>query len=428
MDIEILKELIADQMTEAKKKLSTEKIVEREGRSGVKRFIEHPNILAITGVRRSGKSVFSLLLSQSTGNFAYVNFDDERLIGASADDLNRILQAIYELYGAVDVIALDEIQNIEGWELFASRLRQTKKLIITGSNSKLMAGELADRLTGRHIDFTLYPFSFRERLGFSPGLYGTEEAAKLRRAFNEYCTGSGFPEYMKFGPEIVMGIYEDIINKDCLRRHEIRNERSFRELAKYLVSNCSKEFTYSRLSGILGIKDVHTTKNYVSYLEEAFVIKTIERFSPKLKQQFKAPKKAYAIDHGFCNFMGFRISADKGRLYENIACIELLRRKSANRALEIYYWKNHAQNEVDFVVKEGHAVKQLIQVCYDISDPSTMKREVKALALASKELRCNNLLILTGSAKGEERVGNKRVKIVPLWKWMLEPLATTMIS
>ncbi|RLG56695.1 MAG: hypothetical protein DRN83_03435 [Hadesarchaea archaeon] len=423
METEELKRIVADQKSELEEKFRKEKIIQREKLGTAKKFLKYPNILAVLGVRRCGKSIFSVLLAKEMGkNFACVNFDDERLVGITAGDLNKVLQAFYELYGEVDLIVLDEPQNVEKWELFANRLRRTKKVIITGSNSQLLSGELATALTGRHVDVFMFPFSFREILSFKPDIHLTTDIAKVKREFERYLRGSSFPEFLKFGPRIVMSIYEDIVNKDCIRRHGIRNERSFRELARYLISNFSSEFTYSKLSRITGIRDVHTVKNYVEYLEQAFLIRVLERFSFKLKQQIIAPKKVYVADHGFANFMSFRLTRDTGRLLENIVCTELFNRISEKHGAGIYYYKDSRGREVDFVLKQGRKVKQLIQVCHDISDPDVRDRELKSLVQGSEELKCRNLLILTYDHESEEKVGGKRIKFLPVWKWLLQPV------
>src|SRR3989344_797207 len=272
MELNILKRIIEEQRKELEKKFNEENIIERENTNEEKKFLKYPNILAILGVRRSGKSIFSLIISKQLKNFAYINFDDERLLNVKTEDLNKILQAFYELQDNVDLIILDEIQNINGWELFVNRLRRTKKIIVTGSNSNLLSGELATHLTGRYIDIKLFPFSFKEILSFKPNINLTEDIAKLKKELKKYIEGSGFPEFLKFGSAIVIRIYEDIINKDCLRRHKVEKEKTFRELSNYLISNFSSEFTYSKLSKIFNIKDVHTVKNYVNYLKEAFLI------------------------------------------------------------------------------------------------------------------------------------------------------------
>ena len=421
METEELKRIITDQKFEIEEKFENEIIIERAKISYAKPFLKYPNILAVLGVRRCGKSIFSLLLARKLSeNFGYVNFDDERFVGISSRDLNKILEVFYELYGAVDFIVLDEPQNVQGWELFANRLRRTKKVIITGSNSRLLSGELATALTGRHIDVFMSPFSFREALNFEPNIYRTEDIARVKREFEKYLNGSGFPEFLKFGPQIVRNIYEDIVTKDCLSKHEIRYESSFKELTKYLVSNFSLEFTYSKLSKIIGIRDVHTVKNYIMYLEQAFLIRTLERFSFKLKQQIIAPRKVYVADHGFANFMSFKLGEDLGRLVENIVCIELFNEFAEKHGFEIYYYRNSRGHEIDFVLKQGPEVKQLIQVCYDISDPGVKERELKSLIEGSEELRCRNLLVLTHDQEGEEKFQGRKIKTLPLWKWLLQ--------
>lgn len=423
MQIEVLKRIITEQREEMEKTFSEYPIIKRDRLEYVKLFLLYPNILAVLGVRRSGKSVFSIILAKELKeNFGYINFDDERLMELKTEDLDRILQAFYELYGDIKLIILDEPQNIRGWELFANRLRRTKKVIITGSNSNLLSGELATYLTGRYIDFTMYPLSFKEILDFKPNIYLTEDIAKIQRKLDNYLEESGFPEFRKFGSRIVENIYKDIINKDCLDRYEIKNKKTFKELSNYLISNFSSEFTYSKLSNIFNIKDVHTVKNYIDHLKEAFLIIVLDRFSLKLKQQVIAPKKAYVVDHGICNFLSFKLSRDIGKLFENVICVELLRRKSVNPDLEIYYWKDHQQNEVDFIVKEGRKIKTLIQTCQDLSNPKTKEREIKSLIKAGRELKCKNLLIINSRDEGEEIVYKVKIKIIPLWKWLLEKI------
>ncbi|HLC79071.1 MAG TPA: ATP-binding protein [archaeon] len=420
METEQIKRVIESQREEVDEKFSKEEILEREGLDVAKRYLSAPNVLVVLGIRRSGKSIFSLLLARELKQkAAYINFVDERLISMKTEDLERVLEAFYELYGDVEFIILDEIQQVHGWEMFANRLRRTKKVIVTGSDSKLLSGELATHLTGRHIDFTLYPFSFKEIAGDKTNIYSTREIARAKNELKKYAEGSGLPEFYKFGREIVREIYGDILTKDCVQRHGIREEKSFRELAGYLVSNFSSEFTYSKLAKIVGLKDINTAKNYVHYLQEAYMIAVIERYSAKLKQQIIAPKKAYCIDQGFCNFVSFNISKNQGRVYENIVCIELLREKAKNPGLEVYYWKNHQQNEVDFVTKEGSKVKELIQVCYNPIDEIVRERETKPLIKAAQELKCKNLRIITSDYEATHKKGKYKIQYTPLWKWLL---------
>jgi uncharacterized protein len=227
-----IKAIIKEQREELQDIESRERIIKRELLEQAALCLKHPNILAVIGVRRCGKSIFSYLLAKDK-NFGYINFDDERLSGLKAQDLNNILQAFYELYGDIEYIILDEIQNIKGWELFANRLRRTKKVIITGSNSKLLSGELSTHLTGRHMDVTLYPFSFKEFLDLKQTKnqrnYTTKEKAAVMRRLEEYLAFGGFPEETKFGKAMLSRIYNDIITKDILLRYKIKKIENIRE-------------------------------------------------------------------------------------------------------------------------------------------------------------------------------------------------------
>jgi predicted AAA+ superfamily ATPase len=413
-----IKKVLESQRAELEEKFRTEKILDREGISDAQNFLVHPNLLAVLGVRRCGKSVFSVLLARRMGTFHRVNFDDERLAWLKAKDLEKVVQALVELYGPSDTIILDEPQNIEGWERFASRLRETKRVIVTGSNSRLLAGELATFLTGRHTDFFLSTFSFRELLSFKPNIYLTEDIARVRRELDSYLKGSGFPEYLKFGPTVVRTVYEDVVLKDCIRRYGIRAEGAFRELARYLISNPCSEFTYSKLGRVTGVKDVHTVRNYVQYLQQAFLIFVLERFSPKLKERMLAPKKVYPVDHGLVNFVASK-EGEMGKLYESVVCGELMRLVSRTYGLEVCYWRDYRGREVDFVLTRGSRVEQLIQVCYNLSEIGTRERELSSLSQAARELGCSNLLVITEDEEGEERVEGRRIKLMPLWKWLL---------
>jgi hypothetical protein len=417
------KSIIKEQREELEKIEKEEKIIERIGLNKSRESLKYPNILAILGIRRCGKSIFSYLLAKPY-RFAYINFDDERLAGLKSEDLDKILESFYDLYEDIDYIILDEIQNVGRWELFANRLRRTKKVILTGSNSKLLSGELSTHLTGRYLDIILFPFSFREFLKLKEvkenKAYTTKEKAEIIRALQEYLEIGGFPEAYKFGKGMISRIYEDILTKDILLRYNIAKKEEIKKLAKYLITNSSEEITYSKLARIFNIKHVSTISNWISYFENAFLVFKLERFNFKLKQQFIAPKKVYCIDSGLMNSIGFKFSENKGKVIENEVALELQRRKSRESSFEVYYWKDYQQNEVDFVIKEHKKVEQLIQVSYINSKEEIKEREIKALIKASKELRCKNLVIITWDYETEERFEREIIKFIPLWKWLLE--------
>lgn len=217
-----------------------------------------------------------------------------------------------------------------------------------------------------------------------------------------------------------MRIYADIIEKDVLRRFKIRMKETFKELAKYLISNVASEFTIRKLSHIFEVKDVHTVRNWLDALENSYLFFILERYSPKLKEQFIAPKKIYCMDNGLVNAISFRANERLGKLMENLVAVELLRRKKYwYNSSKIYYWKDYQQNEVDFVLKEGTQIKQLIQVTYASSKNDIGEREIKGLIKASNALICKDLLIITWDYEDMINIGNKIIKCMPLWKWML---------
>ncbi len=425
MQLQEIKKIIVSQKEEMQEILSRGVIQREIDIKKTSKFLKKPNVLAILGIRRCGKTTLSWQILKGK-NFGYINFDDERLFGLKTEDLDKILQAFYELYGKIEYFILDEPQNIKGWELFVNRLRRTKKLIITGSNSNLLSGELASSLTGRYIDFTLFPFSFREYLlykGISfnkTTAYSSESIGIIKKVLKEYLRLGGLPEAITFGRRMIVRIYADIIEKDVLKRKNIRKKSIFRELSKYLVALSSNEFTFKKLTNIFKLKDVHTTREWIRALEEAYLLFTLPRFSFKLKQQMIAPKKIYCLDTGVVNSLSFKFSENIGALMENLVAVELLRRKHYfSNDLEIYYWKDHQNREVDFVLKKGGRVEELVQVCYDLENPTTKEREIKNLLKASRELKCSNLSIITWDFEAVEKIQDTEIKILPLWKWLI---------
>ena len=217
-------------------------------------------------------------------------------------------------------------------------------------------------------------------------------------------------------------LFNSVIYKDIVKRFKIRFVQGIDDLAVYLLSNTAKEFSYNTLSKVTKCKSVHTIEKYLAYLEEAFLVFKLNRFSFKVKEQAASNKKIYCIDNGFVHAKAFKFSPDFGKLYENMVAIELKKLELSGVA-KIYYWKNPQREEVDFVVKKGTKINELIQVCYDIDDIKVKERETRALLKASKELKCNNLLVLTREYEAEERISwfgtRRKVKFMPLWKWLL---------
>ncbi len=412
-----IKEILTLQKREIETKLK-EKYIERN--QNLK--LNNDLIKVIIGPRRAGKSFFAIHFLNKQGKFGYVNFDDEKL--TEVDNYDEIITAMNSIYGSPNFVLFDEIQNLPKWELFANRLqRQGYNLVITGSNSNLLSRELSTHLTGRHLLTNIFPFSFKEYLKFeAKELTTTETKEKL----SQYLFNGGYPEILSKNVELkeyLSNLFNSILYKDIVKRYKIRNSKQIEDLALYLISNIANEYSYNSLTKIGKIKSSHTIEKYLNYLEESFILFSLNRFSYKVKEQLSSNKKIYCIDNGFIQAKAFKLSPDLGKLYENLVACKL-KKEEVEGNLKFYYWKNQQQEEVDFVVKEGIKVKQLIQVCFSIKELETKNREIRALIKAGKELKCNNLLIITEDTEKEEKAewfGDKAtVKFIPLWKWLLE--------
>jgi len=424
MEINQLKNVITDQREEVVEQLKI--VIKRDvDLVKIKKYLSHPNVLIITGIRRCGKSTLATMVL-SGEKFAYINFDDNELINFNSNDFNKLLQAFYELYGSdLQYLIFDEIQNVPGWELFVSKLRRTKKVIITGSNANLLSTELSTHLTGRHIDYYLTTFSFAEYLKYhklklnAGELFSTKKKAEINLYLNSYIKSGGFPEVYKFGEIMADNIFDDILNKDILIRHQIKHKAEFKKVASYLLANYSQEFTYAKLKNVFEVKNVQTLKNYIEYLRESYLVFILERFSFKLKQQAIAPKKIYVIDNALLGKSSAEFSENIGKKIENIVFLELMRRSAQNNNEHIFYWQDHAGREVDFLVKKDKKVVKLIQVAYSLEQLKTREREIKSLMVGSEQLKCDDLNIITMEDDGEEAIDGKKIKIISLGRFLL---------
>jgi len=378
-------------------------------------------IKVIIGPRRAGKSFFALHFLKKQGNFGYLNFDDEKII--EVEDYDALIEAMNTIYGNPKYVLFDEIQNLPKWELFANRLqRKGMNLIITGSNSQLLSKELATHLTGRHLLINILPFSFKEYLDIKKEQLTSHQ---IKEELEKFLTKGGYPEPLIRNldyKDYLSTLFSSIIYKDIVKRYSIRSPSGIDNLASYLLSNIAKEYSYTNLSKMTKVKSVHTLQKYLNYLEEAFIFFSLSKFSYKVKEQITSNKKIYCIDNGFINAKGFDFIHNFGRLYENLVAIEL-KKQEINGKINLYYWKNPQQEEVDFVVKEGIKIKQLIQVCYNLENNDTKSREIRALLKAGEELKCTNLIVINSDKEGEEDAewfGIKgKIKFIPLWKWLL---------
>lgn len=401
--------------------LSSKEYALREKLSFGNQWLNSGLVKIIVGPRRAGKSIFCFLLLKGK-NYAYVNFDDNRLLGLS--NLDGIENSLKQVYGDVSYYFFDEIQNFPDWELFVERLRRNgKNLIITGSNSKLLNGKAASFLTGRYVEINIFPFSFEEILNYQKSL--TKESQEtLQISLDKYLEQGGYPEVVIQNYDsqtYLQSLFDATVSKDVISRHTIRDPKKIEVIANYAASNSGKDFTYRQIANLDSIhqstKSYKTVHKYLEYLEEAYLIFVLERFnlSQKTQVSIRAPRKLYVLDPGLAKVMQHTLSDDLGVKLETAVFDALLNQYYFGNHL--YYYKTRNNKEVDFIIVEDNKVSKLIQVAFALEDKKTLDRETNALLEASGELHCDDLIIITyRDSKIIEKDG-KTIKVTSFTDW-----------
>ncbi len=406
------------------------KLIERDIKIPLNIPIERA--ISIIGPRRSGKTyemyslIKKLLETEKKEQIIYLNFERVDIKGAIDQDLMNMLETFYEIYPENRKrkiwLFLDEIQNVTHWENFVrTSIDENIKVYLSGSSSKLLSKEIATSMRGRSIIYTVYPFSFKEYLKMKNIAYGkylsSTEKADIKNAIEDYLSYGGYPEVILYPDErekIISEILETTIYKDVIEREKIRNIKAMNLLIKGLIN--SKEFSVYKFYNFLksdGIKiGKNVLYNYIEYLNDAFFVFMLKKFSYSYKELEQSIPKSFFIDNAFLKINGIE---DRARLMENCIFIELKR-----RGFEVYYWKDIQGKEIDFLIKKNNKVIQIIQVCYNLEDLNTRERELRALIKASDELKCNDLLVITNDKNGTEKFNGKNIKFISLWKWLLE--------
>lgn len=383
----------------------------------------------VVGIRRAGKSYLlyqqiQKLLKEGHGwdEMLYINFEDERLEGFNALDFNLILEAHFEMYGKRPMLFLDEIQNITGWEKFARRLADNKyKVVITGSNAKMLSTDIQTTLGGRYLPVNVYPYSFKEFLDVAQTPYdrltllSTEGKARMMNRLKDYLHHGGFPEgvFMKAKRDYLLSVYQKIYLGDIIARNGISNVFGLKIMVKKIAESVKQPISFNRIANIISTSGskLSTTSavKYMEYMEASWLISKVTNIASKLAEK-ESNAKYYFTDNGILNL--FIIDADTS-LLENMVAISLIRKYGRQDAV-FFYNKNI---EVDFYIPEQEIA---IQVAYSVRDEETRKREIKALLALQNVLPCSKRYIITYDEEDEWQAETEGIEVVPIWKWLLE--------
>jgi len=409
METERIREIIIDQNDYPKNNF-----IEREITPKIIKAKNTPFVKIISGVRRCGKSTILKQLKEKFGG-VYVNFDDERFVNFKVEDFQTLYELCLELFKN-KLFYFDEIQNIIGWERFVRRISESgENVFVTGSNATMLSKELGTHLTGRHILFKLYPFSFKEYLTFNKIKVlklTTKEKVKLKKQFSNYLIDGGLPEYlMTKNIDYLRTLYESILYRDVMARYNLNKERTLKELIYFSANNLSKEISFNSVKNTLGLGSTTTISDYFSYLENTYLLFLLPKYKYSLKKQMQANKRLYLIDNALSKQLGFSFSENKGKLLENQTFLELKRRD-----YELFYFQE--KNECDFLVREKGRITQAIQVCYELNE-SNKKRELDGLISAMNEFKLKDGIIVTLNQEETIKKENLIIKIIPAWKWTL---------
>ena len=406
----------------------------------VQRDIHYPldipldRAVVLSGPRRSGKTYLMYLgikellaRKENKNSILYVNFEDSRLVGAASQDLNTLLEVFFEIYpdrNKKTWVFLDEIQVIPDWERFVRTLvdMENVNVFVTGSSSRLMSKEIATSMRGRSLTYNVYPFSFAEVLKAGKLEYeeylSSAQMGEIIQKLEDYVRYGGFPETVRYREEwdrILSEIVDVTIFRDIVERYDVKNIKMLKLFLNAIFN--SKEFSIHKFYNFLKSQGHKVSKNtlytYFGYFEDSFIVFPLKRFSYSYKNIESSISKIYLVDNGLLSLQGIQ---DYGRLIENIVFIELKRRSKG----DLFYYKSTSGREIDFIIKEGKKVSELIQVCYTLDNFVTKERELKALLQGSEELKCDNLLIITWDYEAVEIVSGKNVRYVSLCKWLLD--------
>jgi len=400
----ILKETLAETAAAQKEIiLSTDIGIEREMLHEIKLIPGFASV--VSGIRRTGKSTLLRQLIANHAAFNYLNFEDVRIFGFELKDFKR-LEDFFSSEGS-NLYFFDELQNVDGWERYIRTLLDNKKtVVITGSNASLLSKELGSKLTGRHLRYELFPFSFKEFLSF-------KDTNPSLNNFEDYLQTGGMPEYIKLQNDMILQeLFNDIIARDITVRYNLRNPKLVKELALYLLSNVGKEFSFQKLRKMYDLGSVNTVISLIGYYEDSYLLFTVPQFDFSLRSRLVNAKKVYAIDTGLIRANSVSFSQDKGRMLENIVFIHLKR-----LGKEVFYFKK--DNECDFITRDAKKKLELFQVCFELNEDNK-DREINGMLAAMDYTRLKSGTILTLNQTDKLDFDNKTIIVKPVWQWLID--------
>lgn len=421
------KELVLEYFKNFKERIETENIFKRE----LKVEFLKDKIISIVGPRRAGKTFYMFHLIKNVGNAIYIDLESSIFNKLKEKEVLEIIKLYEEYFNEkVHYVFLDEIQNLENWQsALRTLLGFNYFLSISGSSSKLLPRELSTKLRGRSLSYLLLPFSLRELLEINnielKKEYSLSEEIKIKKILEECLTYGCYPEVVLNKDrrnKILAEYYDTIFFRDFVERHEIKSIEVAKTIFEYLFQNFSREISPKKMQDYimnnLQIRTKITVFKYLDSIQDTLAVFFVEKYSYSVYKRRTWPRKAYVVDTGLSTIIS--PSLDFGRRIENFVFLELKRKENLKPTQKIYYWKDSSGSEVDFVIKDGLRVNQLIQVTYTSSKDEVEKREIKALLKASEQLECEDLLVLTWDYEDEVEVESKKVKFLPLWKWFIQ--------
>jgi len=419
------REFVLEYFKKLLERIEKEKIVSRE-----LEISTIPNkAVVIAGPRRSGKTFLLFSKLKENRNSMYVDLEHSAFRYITHKDFFEIISIFEEYFGVkVEKILIDEVQKIDEWERLVRSLLDSYEIIISGSSSELLPKEIATSLRGRSLTYLLLPLSFREYLNFkgikTKDIISLSEKVRLVKELEEFLGWGGYPEIViewDKKEKILREYFETIFQKDFVERFEIVNVNVARLIFEFIIKNFSGEISTNKIANFVSSMMGRNVKNivydYVEKLPETFTSFFVEKFEKSVYRRKSFAKKVYICDLGLTNLL--MQEKDMEKRMENAVFLELLRKTNKRPLIEIFYFKDYQQNEVDFVLKEGLKVKQLVQVTYASSKDEIEKREIKALLKASELLKCKDLLCITWDYEDEIKAENKKIVFKPLWKWLL---------